>query len=567
MQQQLMAQIYEAVTYEKCTISKIRKETINAVRVDNNQLVVFLSVSDKLSRAYVSIGKSTTMKKAIEAALEKYHKNKAINFKPASVKLDILTKIIPFNKEKSKVKIRTDKVKYNRGLDGIAIGKSFKAAFLPEEVIAYRMIRKGKIRTENILNAFEKHFLLSETQLIKSLIGSSSIELYKFRTKSYYIDHKGTYPLYRGHRIYTDLTKQDLWESIKLTKENYFKNVVNSRGKYIYSYSPQQNKAARRYNILRHAGTTYAMIETYELMPDEDLLKEIKKAIQFIIRKTKDTKINGHQAKVVVERDVTKLGGNALAIVALAKYTQVTKDKQYIPVMQSMATWIRELQDENGRFAFHKQRFSTGEISNFVSHYYPGEAILALVRLYQIDHNEKWLDVAENEANYLINVRDKNATIETVAHDHWLLYALNELYRERPKEMYIKHSFFIARAIMNKQLLDEKTNPEWKGSYRSTGTPRSTPVACRSEGLSAVHQLAVDYGYDSEAEKIKKAIHEGIKFQLQMQLRPESTMYYENKNLCLGAFHKSLKNYELRNDYTQHNISSLIAYYNILKKG
>jgi len=37
-----------------------------------------------------------------------------------------------------------------------------------------------------------------------------------------------------------------------------------------------------------------------------------------------------------------------------------------------------------------------------------------------------------------------------------------------------------------------------------------------------------------------------------------------NPKKYLGAFHKSLTDYEIRIDYTQHNISSILEYYKIL---
>ncbi|QQK74193.1 hypothetical protein HUG15_00215 [Salicibibacter cibarius] len=561
-----LQQIYDAAINKEKSLEEITDEIDTGFRTEDGEIVVFISVSNPYSRALVGMGKDTNAKVALKSAYQNYKSNKPANFKPISVKVDVVTDMRPAKSSKKKINLEKDTVLYKRGEDGLTIDASFDAAFLPEEVEAYRMIVDQKIKPENIFQAYEKHSLLSKNSLVKKLLTSQSLELYKFRTKSYYIDENGFTPLYRGHRIYSDLSAQDLRDAIALTKDNYFKNVVNTKGKFIYSYLPQENRSRGGYNILRHAGTTYSMLETYELMPDERLLNAAKRAINYLLKKALEMEINGHQVQVIIEKDQAKLGGNALAVVALAKYTQVTEDKQYLPVMQSMATWMRELQDENGRFAFHKQKYSTGEASDFISHYYPGEAILALVRLYQIDGNEQWLDVAENEANYLITIRDKKATSETIAHDHWLLYGLNELYRERPKEIYINHAFFIARAIMQTQILDDDAEPEWKGAYDTHPKPLSTPVACRSEGLSATYKLAVDYGYDDEAKKIKQALHESIKFQLQMQLRPETTMYYENKKLCLGAIHQGLSNYEIRNDYTQHNISSFIAYYNILRQ-
>src|SRR5699024_10143257 len=127
-------------------------------------------------------------------------------------------------------------------------------------------------------------------------------------------------------------------------------------------------------------------------------------------------------------------------------------------------------------------------------------------------------------------VRDVEANLETIAHDHWLLYALNDLYRERPKEMYLKHSFFIADAIIKIQRLDpEKFSKEWIGSFDSHPNAPSTPAACRAEGLGAAYRLAYDHGYKEEAKRYKKSMKESIKFQLQMHMKPESVMYYDNK--------------------------------------
>lgn len=527
---------------------------------------VFLSVTDKTSRALVIQGEGSTLITAIESLMQDYIQEKPANFVPYGVKLDIVNK---FEKVKSKFDIRQDKIKYKEGLEGIALDANMNTAFLPQEITSYQLISKKrkKFRPLNIMKVFSRRLNFNLLEFTKQLDNhKKGFELYKFTTSSYYYDKDTFSNLYRGHQIFDNISKEDIWNSIQLTKDNYFKNVVNKKGKFIYTYRPQSNRIDKKYNILRHAGTTYSMLETYELMPDDKILELADKALNYLLNKQKNINVENEEYKVVVERGHFKLGGNALAIVAMAKYTQVTQDKKYISNMQSMASWMKATQDANGRFTVHKQNYETGEVSDFISHYYPGETILALVRLYQVDRNEEWLDVAEMAAKYLIQERDKTATIDTIAHDHWLLYALNDLYRERNNDIYLKHSFLIAEAIMKTQIKKGEAREELVGGYtpKSGNEPKSTPVACRSEGLSATYKLARDYGHPDMMNKIKEAIHQGIQFQLQMQLRPESSMYYSNKNLCLGAVQSGLKGYDLRNDYTQHNISSFIAYYNIL---
>lgn len=362
-------------------------------------------------------------------------------------------------------------------------------------------------------------------------------------------------------------TEKNLLEAITLAKDGYFKNIVDKRGKFIYSYLPDKDKVRKNYNILRHAGTIYSMLEIYELMPDKDLLKEAERAIKFLLRRVKPVEIDGIRTHVVVERDFNKLGGNGLAIIALAKYITVTNDRQYLPIMKSLAEWMMRTQDQLGKFTIHKQRYSTGELTSFISGFYPGEAILALVRLYEHDQDKKWLDVAEKATEYLIKVRDKNTTIETITPDHWLLYGINDLYRYRPKKYYLKHAFLMCKQIFSRQIKKNWEDPEWVGGYIiKNPPPKSTQAACYSEGLAAVYNIAYDYGHLVMAKQIRKAIARGIVFQLRSQVIPRDTREMRNLLPYIGGFQKSITQTELRIDYTQHNISSIIQYYYILKE-
>lgn len=563
---QVMEDLFDLIVNNKDSSATFEIDESNYYRNKNGEITVFLSIDDGLTRSNVAAGTGPDFNSAVNNAIDLYRNNVSGNLKAVSIKLDIVTELRDVIKNKSRINIANTQVKYNRREDGLMFNKDLSLAFLPEEVESYKMIESGRIIPEHIFNAFEKHFLLSEQKLVKNFLSSKFMNVYRFRTDSWYIDETEYLQLYKGKRFYEDLNTDNLRQAIEFTKDNYFRQCVNPQGKFVYIYNPEYSHVPRKYNILRHAGTTYSMLETYEMMPDKGLMTAIKRAIKHLLTKVKDTTINGKDTQVIVEKNSAKLGGNGLSVVALAKYTELTGDDQYLPLMQNMATWMGELQDEGGKFAVHKQIFSTGEDSGFISHYYPGEAILALCRLYQIDKNEKWLDLAENEATYLITDRDVEATLDTIAHDHWLLYGLNDLYRERPKDIYLKHSFFIAEAIMKSQRLDtNKFKPEWIGSFDSHSYPASTPAACRSEGLGAAYRLANDHGYKDEAEKFKKSMEIAIKFQLYFQLKPESVMYYRNKRFCLGAVHPSLNKYELRNDFTQHNISSFISYYNIIK--
>lgn len=563
--------IYENVVKENKSRIKVNRRINKKINKPlKNKHILMLTISDDRRKTYVVRGEGRNLQRAIKSAIKSFFTYKAPKFTASSLKLDIINDISLYTEAYDGFSKGKDRINYDKGIDGLAFGKDLHTILLPGEVTGYHILNENKLNISNSFKALKNHLPSTFSNYTLPIDESNTTTLNKIRTKSYFINKDGFHELYRGHQIFKDLTKQDLWEAIELTKNNYFKNVVQKSGKFIYSYLPYRNKREHRYNILRHAGTAYSMFETYELMPDKELLDEAERALTYLQKSIKSFEINDKKVKVVVERDVQKIGGNALAIVAMAKHAQVTNSTENIKLMQDLALWIKETQDDDGEFTIHKQRYSTREHFDFSSRFYPGQAILALVRLYHLDKNNKWLDVAENAANYLINIRDKSATHNTISHDHWLLYALNELYRERPKKMYLNHSFLIAEAMMQTQYTEvDTTRDELIGGYLTEfgNKPRnSTPAACKDEGLSAVHNLAKDNGYIEMASRTKNAIKQGIKFQLQMQLRPESVLYYKRKKLCLGAFQEGLRGLSLRNDFTQHNISSFIAYYNIINE-
>jgi len=358
-----------------------------------------------------------------------------------------------------------------------------------------------------------------------------------------------------------DLSSDQLIKSV-IMAGGYLVNATNDEGFFAYEYNALEDLVDySTYNLLRHAGTIYSMLELYNYSNDKQLLSMSEKALNSLLLFIKPY---DNASCIVNPEDEIKLGGNALTIIALVEYTKITGDDKYLQTIQSLAKYIKQSQRETGEF-INKRYYSTRIIDDFVSQYYPGEALLALCRLYDLDRNETWLDIAEKGAKYLILVRDADYSTYELVHDHWLLMALNELYRERDDPIYYNHGIRIAESIMNKQRDGENIipeNPNWLGSYYTP--PRSTPTATRSEGLIAAYRLARDYGNKTIEDKILKAISLGIKFQLLTQFKSEDVKGLPNPQRAIGGFHSSLVDYNVRIDYVQHNISSILGYYYII---
>jgi hypothetical protein len=492
------------------------------------------------------------MAKAVEQALSQAQRLAKTGYSPKWIKLDIVQNVNPMGKVNF-----TKPLALERGLQGIAFARQSGLAFLPEEVVTYTLVnRKQKIQPRNIA----KYLATGRLRRSPRVSHLNNLPIYRFTTSSFFSHGEDVIRLYRGHRLFNKILRAELLTAARWGGQ-YLTRAVGPDGKFVYIYRPKTDEVPEKYNILRHAGTVYAMLELYEITGETELLQATNRAIEYLLLLVKPGRAGNEKAACLVENGYVKLGGNALAIVALTKYSEVTRDRKYVPILMQLGRWIQSVQGNSGEFLVHKQAYPSGQVVDFVSQYYPGEALLAMTRLYALDPDQSWLDTAEKEAQYLINTRDRGLAISQLSHDHWLLYALNELHRYRPNPLYLNHARRIARAIVQSQNRHPRY-PDWRGSYYRP--PRSTPTATRTEGLCAAYHLAHDFADPQEAETILQAIRLGIGFQLQTQFRPESVMYLKDPQRSLGGVHRSLTNFEIRIDYVQHSISSLLGLYRII---
>jgi hypothetical protein len=205
-----------------------------------------------------------------------------------------------------------------------------------------------------------------------------------------------------------------------------------------------------------------------------------------------------------------------------------------------------------------------------VSEYYPGEAILGLLRLQALAPSPDLVDSAARGAAYLTNVRDGHLDLARLPHDHWLLYALDELDRLRPDAGFEASADRIARAILDAQrTLDARgccrtvvggftaAPPHWVGTFYTP--PRSTPLATRGVALAAAHELAMRRGRSDDAGRLRAAMSSAVGFGIRTQIGPETAMYLPRPERVVGAFRESLLSYGIRIDYAQHTISALLG--------
>ncbi|MCP4869761.1 MAG: hypothetical protein GY898_13700 [Proteobacteria bacterium] len=387
-------------------------------------------------------------------------------------------------------------------------------------------------------------------------------------------DGEGVFRLYRLHPHEFASTDPDVLLQRIVWAQDYLMSSVSADGKIRYTYKTARDRDSSSYNLLRHGGTTYSMLQAYDRTRYEPYLRASEQAFQYLFKHTdtdertgpflpKSHASHGTSKFIVSPGGKVKLGGAGLALVMIDQYVEATGDtEKYRTEAVQFARFLAASQTETGEFLYFPPRTPGGPLtSTDGSAYYPGEAILGLIRLYSWDKNPLWLETAVRAADWLIDVRDKGKDERRLANDHWLMLALSYLYHYTQDQRYVDHSMNLCRAVeyqynKNKPAWENGAYPDFQGGYYDP--PRSTPAATRGEGLGAVLDTCALAGRD-DCDWIEHLLQETVRHEMLSQYDPDMMFWIRNRKKAFGGWNGGLLDMEIRNDFVQHNMSSLIG--------
>jgi hypothetical protein len=377
-----------------------------------------------------------------------------------------------------------------------------------------------------------------------------------------------------------------LTASIHLAAD-YLVKRCNHNGKFLYRINLNPQAALTpKYNFLRHAGAMHALVQYEAAHPDTATLQTIKRAATFLKKASIDM-IPEKFAPVPTRNDLlavwsipavtgsgkpiqAKLGGTGLGLVALIGLERIAPGTTPLDYLRQMGNFIVFMQKKDGSFYSKFYPHHGGKNDQWTSLYYPGEAALGLIMLYELDHDPQWLQAAADAIAYLARLRRGKSQ---VAADHWALLATAKLLplydrcRQRlPEDAIVKHAVQISQSILETAAHYPETSPA-HGCLTDDG--RTTPTAIRLEGLLAVLDIIPD-----EKNMLKKQIvisaHEGIGFLLRSQIQsgeyagsiPRAIRPLPEKH---AKFSKTFNRRatEIRIDYIQHALSAMLQYHRL----
>lgn len=294
--------------------------------------------------------------------------------------------------------------------------------------------------------------------------------------------------------------------------------VKNTKANGMFEYRINLNPAIKvkeKYNILRHAGAMYAMSLYYQLQPDDNLRSAVKRAGKYL-RDEAIGPLPGKENMLAVlskpyacpgnEPLQAKLGGTGLGLVALLSLENICPGSTPLADFRKLGQFIVSMQREDGSFYSKYIPSAEGVNDNWQSLYYPGEAILGLLMLYEKDPSAVWINSASKALAYLARSR-KNQT--DVPADHWALLATEKILSLKnndkllvSRELLINHAVQICDTILKRQINDTE-RPEYDGGFSMDG--RTTPAATCLEGLIAAGSFLPRDHYYAKAYRFRSA--------------------------------------------------------------
>ncbi|TLM78411.1 CapA family protein [Microbulbifer harenosus] len=445
---------------------------------------------------------------------------------------------------------------------GLALDANWKTAFLEQELNGNAMLYGGNKVAHVAINQSQfRAYTDFRFGRNTPLEFSDDRPVTILHTEGLFLDGK-TEPrsLYgpgrnAGRRV-VDTLDEPIAHHLITTSSRYLASQVRKNGRFDYGWHCCFDRPIDTYNTLRHASSTYALTEGWEVTGDEQTRCAIDRAIAYLtghLIKTAQLPCGTEAAFLVEANGEIKLGGNAVCLLALVKYSELTGSSEHEELLEKLALGIRFMQDQgSGKFVHVLQYPELTLKEEFRIIYYDGEAAFGLMRLYGHTRDERWLNIVEKAFEYFI------ANNHWQAHDHWLSYCVNELTLYRPQARY--YQFGLQNVIGHLDFILE----------RITTFPTLLELMMAAERMVARLRKDEEFSYllaQMDLHKFYRALHSRAMYLLNGYFWPEYAMYFANPAKITGSFFIRHHAFRVRIDDVEHYLSGFVAFRKYLLRG
>jgi len=394
-----------------------------------------------------------------------------------------------------------------------------------------------------------------------NLSDASKTKIYFFTEHSLVEEAPGkTYKTFRGVRLLPKaITRRQLLESAWLAARHLAMHTA-SNGRMGYHYRPVVDKFSDGYNIMRHAGAMWGLFVAYKATGDKELLAAGQRALDylepFIVSPPDNSKL-----MIVKEGKQSFLGTNALTAMALTEIPQEVLTPDWKEKRDKLGNAVIAFQAPNGLvYETYDEVAEGGPPPAKQPRYYPGEAFLSLMALYNFDGQKKWLDAAKKAAETQMREWDKDKKQQP---DAWVVQAMVKLFdatkdKRLPSYVLEQASWHFAHQWGMPEKKEKMPFEDYFGGADNSTPPRSTPTSARNEADIEAWHLAKSVNDAAMSQKLGDSVLAGYWDNMIDQFLPDTSYFLPKPEKALGGIRGALISDDIRIDYDQHFLTSAI---------
>jgi len=336
-------------------------------------------------------------------------------------------------------------------------------------------------------------------------------------------------------------------------------------GMFKYEYYTMSDKYRKgRYNIIRHGLAVLTLIQAYEIFKEEKYLVGAKRAIKWVNDRMEweGKMAYFHHPKY---DSSYKLGGAGVMLQCMCEYYRFKKMPEWDKIMKGLAEFMMHMQKDNGHYRSYYIKPGTKDtkgIRNKEVTIYPGEANLALVRMYKLFKDQRYLDTVEKAFQYYSewfnNKKSDRSKGNLGPFVPWDMSAMMEYWEVVKRDDVATYAYQMADWLIDNWFAWGDKHTYWKdfvGGVKGNKRKNNMPLwnsGVYGEGLASVYRLAALKGDADKREKYRKVAFLNVRFIRNLQYRQGSVYYLPNVSSAIGAIPGTFHKDDCRLDYAYH---------------
>lgn len=547
---------------KEISVERLIKQ-LKLVPMDTKQKHLFLSVSNGTERAKVK----NVRGEILEDCLDWLKQELATKEEP-HIRVDAVINIQEYSY--AELMRHLSLVKRNNYFrTGIAFDRKFRTAFLGEEIMGSALIRPSENHRVGFNNPELSFNRKNLEGYIKRKYNAPLQEklkqrtFYLFETQGFYFEDGNwiklsSKPEQEGIRETNfGLLPKQIDHAITFGEDFLYRQIKDS-GQFIYGYYPTYDYEITGYNSVRHFSSVYALLEAQEYLKKTEELKRSEQALDWGVDHLLFEKEGAQYVKEQMRSGISiKLGAQALAILAMAKFQTITGNNKYQGIITRLIQGIddRFVNDEGETTHILNEELEPKKKFNII--YYDGEAVFSILRGYAITKDERHLQLAKKLFDRFVEKKYERY------HDHWLSYATNEILLYLNDKKY--YEFGLKNAFENMNFIEfrDTAYPTLlelvMAAIKMTDKLQETSYFKQGEFTQFVSKIDFWRLRQVAIKRAEIEIEKGVMF-------PEMAMFMKRPDKIVNGFYTRHDKFRMRIDDQEHFLSGLINFYDYFYK-